>query len=264
MTNKATKQTFRMLRIICSSDEALGVAELGRRADVHVSTAHRSLAALEQTGYIARVQQSSKYVPGNMTAQLVRALCERYAVRSASVPYLQQLALATDRETSLYVKVGWYAVCVAIVEAARGVYDLSRLTERHLLHEGSASLAMAAFQEEKQLQLFLEFLRRRDAALLPDWSRKSFQLELRKVRKQGYAEEDTPVRGLRRVALPVLAERGHAVAAITVEGIREDGGSERVRHCASIVAELNKVIAAKPRYFADPFGHIDPSAIVFS
>ena len=58
--NKSTKQTFRILRIICSADEALGVAELGRRADVHVSTAHRSLAALEQTGFIAqyRIPQS--------------------------------------------------------------------------------------------------------------------------------------------------------------------------------------------------------------
>ena len=145
--NKSTKQTFRILRIICSADEALGVAELGRRADVHVSTAHRSLAALEQTGFIARIPHSSKFVPGNMTAQLVRALCERYAIRSASVPYLQQLALATDRTTSLYVKVGWYAVCVAIVDPARGAYDLRRLTERHLLHEGCASLAIAGFQE---------------------------------------------------------------------------------------------------------------------
>ena len=264
MTNKSTKQTFRILRIICSSDEALGVAELARRSDAHVSTAHRSLAALEQTGYIARVPHSSKFVPGNMTAQLVRALCERYAIRSASVPYLQQLALATNRATSLYVKVGWYAVCVAIVEPARGVYDLKRLTERHLLHEGCAALAIAGFQEEKQLQLFLDFLRRRDAALLPDWSRRSFQLELRKVHKQGYAEEETPVRGLRRVAFPVLAEQRYAVASITVEGIPTDEGEAPIKHCSSIIAEFNKIIAAKPDYFADPFGHIDPSAISFS
>ena len=199
-----------------------------------------------------------------MTAQLVRALCERYAIRSASVPYLQQLALATDRTTSLYVKVGWYAVCVAIVDPARGAYDLRRLTERHLLHEGCASLAIAGFQEEKQLQLFLDFLRRRDAALLPAWSRKSFLLELRRVRKRGYAEEDAGVSGLQRVAFPVLAQDRHAIAAITVEDISIASGEALTKRCSSIVSDLNKVVAAKPDYFLDPFGHIDPSAIVFS
>ena len=263
MTNKSTKQTFRILRIICSADEALGVAELARRAEVHASTAHRSLAALEQSGYIARMPHSTKFVPGNMTAQLVRALCERYAIRSASVPYLQQLALATDRATSLYVKVGWYAVCVAIVDPSRGTYDLRRLTERHLLHEGCAALAIAGFQDEKQLQLFLDFLQKRDAALLPNWSRKSFQLELRRVRSQGYADEDAGVPAVRHVAFPVLAEERYAVAAITVEGISENGQAF-IKRCSAIVGEFNKVIAAKPNYFRDPFGHIDPSAIIFS
>ena len=240
-----------------------GSRSSGRRSDAHVSTAHRSLAALEQTGYVARVPHSSKFVPGNMTAQLVRALCERYAIRSAR-SISAAVALATDRATSLYVKVGWYAVCVAVVEPARGTYDLRRLTERHLLHEGCASLAIAGFQDEKQLQMFLGFLRRRDAALLPDWSRKSFHTELRKVRTQGYAEEEASSRGSRNVAFPVLAEQRTAIAAIAVEGIPSDAGEGPIEDCASIVSELNKVVAAKGDYFADPFGHIDPDAIVFS
>lgn len=265
MTNKSTKQTFRILRIICSADEALGVAELGRRADVNVSTAHRSLTALEQTGYVTRIPYSSKFVPGRMTAQLVRALCERYAVRSASLPYLQQLALTTDHAAALYVKVGWFVVCISVVGPTRSGYDPRRLTERHLMHEGCASLAIAAFQDESNMQSFLEFLSRSDAALLPAWSRKSFYVELSKVRKQGYADEDADIKSLRRVAFPVLTPYRHAVAAITVEGVPVDKDDVAlVTQCMTIASEFNKVVAENPEYVADPFGHIDPSAISFS
>lgn len=267
MTNKSTKQTFRILRIICSTREALGVAEIARRAEVPASTAHRSMIALEKTGYISKLENSSKFVPGKMTAQLARAFCERYTIRAASMPYLRQITTATDKTTTLNVRIGWYSVCIAIIEPPQESFDARWLTERHLLDDGCASQVIAAHLGDKELQAYFDFIRKQKIAMSSGWSDTTFLKQLKPIKKHGYATEHAGVGILQRVALPILSGNGDAIASITIEGIEPEAiapSTEKLQQCLAIIKEFSATVRENADYFSNPFAHIDPNTIIFS
>jgi DNA-binding IclR family transcriptional regulator len=267
MINKSTKQTFDILRIICSAREALGVAEIARRAEVPASTAHRSMIALEATGYISKLDNSSKFIPGKMTAQLARAFCERYTIRAASMPYLRQMTTATDKTTTLNVRIGWYAVCIAIIEPAQESFDARWLTERHLLHDGCASQVIAANLGGNELREYFDFIRQQSITVPSGWSEAAFIKQLKLIKNSGYATEDAGVGTLQRIAFPIFGGNGEAIASVTIEGIEAKAiapRSRKLRQCAAIVKEFCATVQENADHFSNPFGHIDSNTIVFS
>lgn len=267
MTNKSTKQTFSILRIICAAREALGVAEIARRAEVPASTAHRSMIALEKTGYISKLENSSKFVPGKMTAQLARAFCERYTIRAASMPYLRQITTATDKTTTLNVRIGWYSVCIAIIEPPQESFDARWLTERHLLHDGCASQVIAAHLGDEDLKMYFDFIRQQKITMPAGWSDATFLKQLKPIKKRGYATEDAGVGVLQRIALPILGGNGEAIASVTIEGIEAEAiapNAEKRQQCTAIIKEFCATVQENADYFSNPFAHIDPNTIIFS
>ncbi len=267
MANKSTKQTFSILRIICSAREALGVAEIARRAEVPASTAHRSMIALETTGYISKLDNSSKFVPGKMTAQLARAFCERYTIRAASMPYLRQITTATDKTTTLNVRIGWYSVCIAIIEPPQESFDARWLTERHLLHEGCASQVIAAHLPTREIKDYFDFVRSQKIPMPSGWQDTEFLKQLKRQKRNGYAKEDAGVGDLKRIAIPIVGDGTEAIASVTIEGVEPDVSaprSEKLKHCIGIVKELSATVQENASFFSNPFAHIDPETVLFN
>jgi DNA-binding IclR family transcriptional regulator len=263
----ATRQVLNALRIVASSEEPIGVAEVSRRLDTPTSTTHRSLATLEEARYIERLQHSSKFVPGVMTAQLVRALFERYKIRAASAPYLRQLATGTQSGVTLSVRIGWYSMRVSVIEPAQPNYRVQRLGTTSLLHQGAASRAILAFLPDTEVRKFLDFLERSNFSQEEKSSRRAILEDLRAIRKQGYVYEMLPFGDDRAIVAIPIRNVEKAVAAVTIQVSSSSSDAladKKGRRWIRVVQQLEDLLRERPDISADPFSHIDPNEIVLA
>jgi DNA-binding IclR family transcriptional regulator len=259
VSNSSSHHIFEILRLVAAADEPLGVTDIGRRLALPTTTAHRGLATLEETGYVARWQSSSRYVLGDMAARLSQAFFARFRVRELATPFLRQFAIATGETASLSVPVGWYAVRIASVEGLNEVIHTAPLGEIRSLGDGIGARAILAFLPEGEIE---RYLRR------PETERHRDELPgaLAEIRRRGFAAAATELKpGSAMIALPIRGPGDEAVASITLEGpvvetARLDD-DPRLRAWTEIAGQLEAALRAHPEGFANPYAHLDRDGI---
>lgn len=260
--NISTRYIFDVLRLICKTEAPIGVAEVSRLAYLPSSTAFRALSTLEETGFIKRLEHSSKFVPGNIAAQLVRALFDRYAIRSTAVPYLRQLSIGTGKTTTLCIRIGWYAVRAAVSLPVAGNYQSQRLGTASPLHATAAGIAMLSSLPEDQLPRYFAWAQKTD--LQPNLpNRAEFDGEIGRAKREGMSVQLNDG-GIATIGFPVVTPTGQLLGALTIDGIdpKSDGALVDFRdRWKFVLDDLRSVIAEHPDRYSDPFGHIDPDTI---
>jgi DNA-binding IclR family transcriptional regulator len=259
MSNSSSRHIFEILRLVAAAEAPLGVTEIGRRLGLATTTAHRGLATLEETGYVARFQSSARYVAGEMAGRLSQAFFARFRVRELATPFLRQLAIATGETISLSVPVGWYAVRIGSVKGLKEVIHTAPLGEIRALGHGIAGRAILAFLGAAEEARYLaRIASRRD--------RDDLAAALGEIRRRGLAAGPSEVKpGWSVVALPVRGEGGGPLPAIPLAGpdaetarLDDDPG---LRRWSEIVAQVEAAIRAHPEGYANPYAHLDRDTI---
>jgi DNA-binding IclR family transcriptional regulator len=254
------RQDLNILRLLCTLNEPTGVADIARQSGTRVSTALRALATLEASGYAERVDYSTKFIPGQLTAQLVIALFERYRIRSASLPFLRQLVFETGEPVTLNVRLGWYCLRVVLVEPPRPNYQMRRLGQYWRMHEVAPGRAILAHLSDIQVAEYISFIASVGNSVSID--EPALRRELDMIRHNRYDEDsETGRQGRFLRAIPVRDPLGKAIASVTVEHAghyKVDTDFEPVR---SAIDSLEELLRADRELTVDPFGHIPPQDI---
>jgi hypothetical protein len=140
--NASSLGVFSALSTLAKSNEALGVLELARRLEIPASTAHRALATLESSDFVAREEGSSKYHLGNEARRLTNSFFNMFPIRGVSMLYLRRLALLTGHTAALWVRIGPNMVKIAAIEGSQEVVNQRPIGQSLNLRACPAGLAL--------------------------------------------------------------------------------------------------------------------------
>jgi DNA-binding IclR family transcriptional regulator len=257
----SAQRALNVLETIGRAGEPIGITDIARRLGLQPGTVFRSIDALEQAGYIARFQSSSRYLLGPAVNQLRQALMARFKMREVSVPYLRQLAFASGETVALIMRVGWYSLRLAAAAGTNDVTSSPPIGQLHTLEQTCGGRAILASLPDKELDAFREWARRTDPSAFPP----QLSAELQPAKGRGFAVEAVSfARDRASVAFPIHGDAG-PIAAIAVEGpvLRLDEPSDHsdIEQWMAIVRTLQSVVDAAPQDFAGPFAQQDAASI---
>ncbi len=258
---------FAVLRLAAAADAPLSIAEIGRRLGVSLNKAYRAVVTLEDAGYLRRNVHTGRFETGPVAEQLVYAAFEQFHIRAAIAPYLRQIATSAQATTSLSVRIGWYAVTLALIESGSNIVSRARRLGRATLLDGDAGgVAILAEFPADELARFFAFA----AGHLSDASAAAAinPTQLAAFRRSGFATGVANNKQLHALGFPLRDAEGHPIASITIEApLGRSVALEAdplLKDWLNIVVQAEAVVRANTEYSVGPYAFLDPDLIEFS
>lgn len=214
-TRSASDRLLAVLGAFDRGSPALSLAEISRRADLPLATAHRLVGALAAWGALERDESGGYHI--GLRLWEIGALAPRgLALREAAMPFLEDLYESTHENVHLAVRDGLEVVYIERISGRSAVGVLSRVGARWPLHATGVGLVLlahgaAALQEEVCGHGLVSFT----PYTVTDPAR--LRRMLAEVRRTGCAVSDRQItEDALSVAAPVRGPRGDVVAAVSV------------------------------------------------
>lgn len=256
---KSSKGVFLVLRQLALEPRPMSAAELSKMLSLPMTTTVRALTTLEAAGYAERFQTSTRYVLGKAARTLAFGFLAQFPIRDLAMPYLQRLTLETGFTSSLFVRLGWYAVRVAAVLGQTMIMHRTPIGEARELSAGVPSKAMLAHLEAGETGAVF-------ARAAPDAAREqALRGELEAIRRDGFAlgaSLSDPAN--LDFAVPLFDRQGRAIGAIAIEEAARSSETALVKKDGvprQIVDELSARIRSEMTVAMSHYDHVDPDAI---
>lgn len=214
----------RLLSVLGAFDEThrhLSLSEIGRRAGLPVSTAHRLVAELVAWGALTRVP-SGEYVVGRRLWSLGLLAPDEVDLRRVADPFLHDVHAATRATVHLAVREGDRVLYLDRVSGNASVPVVSEVGSRLPLHATGVGKVLLAAAPAEVVDRVLGDLPRYTAYTITQPGR--LRAQLARVRHDGYAQtvEEMSL-GACSLAVPVAPD-GRVVAAlgVVVPDVRRD------------------------------------------
>jgi DNA-binding IclR family transcriptional regulator len=215
----ALEKGLDILELFAHEPTGLAKSDVARRLGRTVSEIFRMLVCLEERGYISS-RDGERF---HLTLRLFE-LGQQYPptkrLITESVPIMQQVSDKLNQSCHLGVLDGDRVMIVAHVDSPRsvgfyvkagGIGDLMRSTTGHVIlaHQSPEDSSRA-------VQLWCQHNRARPP--------RDFGVHLSKIKQRGYEQRKSyEVEGVVNISFPVLDDRGHAVAALSVPFLQRLG-----------------------------------------
>ena len=198
-----------------AAGEELTLSEVAARARLPLSTAHRLLGEWVEWGGLVR-GDDGRYRLGMKLWRLgVRQPTAR-RLRSAALPYLEDLLESTREHVHLAVRDGLGAVYLERLSGRDAVPVISEVGSRLPLHATGVGLVLLAYAGEDVLH---EVLASNPRKYLPNTLTEERELRMRlaEIRSLGLSQAvEELTRGAFSVAAPVRDASGEVVAAVSI------------------------------------------------
>ncbi|QVQ52902.1 IclR family transcriptional regulator [Spiractinospora alimapuensis] len=236
-----TQSVDRAIAILrCFEHEpTLTATQVAQRLDLTVSTAHRLMRALQETGLLGRDATTESYHLGVTVAVLGRIALERLGT-TVMQPALERLRDTTGESVTLGVRSGdEIAILVQLPSPEPLRYD-QRPGSRNPIHVCSMGKALLAFGDPA-LAGTEPYTRYTDTTIT---SRAGLDAELARVRARGYATSDQErVLGVRAIAAPVRDHNGDAFAAVALQVPTVRFADDRLEELAEAVTSTARELS---------------------
>ncbi len=234
---------FKVLEAFYDAGMEISLQEISSRAGVSKTSALRILFTLHQLGYVDRNEETGKYQLGFKVVELARETLGRTLVQITR-PYMQQLHVNFNETVNLAVLRNHEIVYVQVIESGRPFRMVTELGSRAPIHATALGKAIVAFLPENDLQLALKSVKFQVWTPRTISTIQHFRRELQKVHKRGYGvDNEEHERGAFCIASPVVNNKGHAIAAVSITG-----PTHRIKPLRrNIVRQLKRVCAALTR-----------------
>ena len=93
---------------------------------------------------MVRHNAAARFVLGKSGQRLAYSFMAHFPIRDLALPYLQQLTLLSGHSSSLFIRLGWYAVRIALISGTSSIVNVAPIGEARPLTMGAPSLAMLA------------------------------------------------------------------------------------------------------------------------
>lgn len=246
---KAVDRAIAILEYLGSAKSACGVTDIGRALGLSKSVVHRTLSMLDAAQWVTQDSDTERYRIGNRMLELGLSILSNMDLRSASLPYLNQLRDATTETACLSLRMGQELIFIDQIQGGHEVRLVVALGRRLPMWCGAAGKAMLAYLPESELESVLDNLGRLGTQVLAsgkvvDVDR--LREELVETRTRGFAvASDERLLGASGVAAPIFAHDHTVLGAISVGGILPRFTPERATTCGPPVAQAARAISSR-------------------
>lgn len=140
----AVERALKLLEAFSAEDAALTLAELGRRAGMHKTTALRIARSLAARRYLVH-RDDGLWRLGPAAGLLGARYQATFDVNNAVEPVLRELSHVTGESASFYVREGASRTCLVRVEGPQAVRHHVRIGEVFPLEKGAPGRVILAF-----------------------------------------------------------------------------------------------------------------------
>lgn len=226
-----------------------GVTELSRLTGMQKNRVWRILTTLAQRGYVLQDDETQKYSLGPGFLILGESFRNRFDLRRAAAPFMDELAELSGDAIHLDIRYGQEAVLIDRRLGRHGVQVTGPIGEGILLCYGASPKIHLAFLPEKDRDKLLEEIR--IVPLTPNsvTSREMLEGQLEEIRNLGYwvTEEDYEI-GSNEVAAPVFDHTGRVAAGLGIAIPRARYTPERRDRSIELVLDAARGLSEKLGY----------------
>ena len=207
----------RLLEVLASHPEPLGLKQISQYTHLHPSTAHRILSALSADRLVDRVEPGS-YRLGMRLLELGNLVKSRISVRELALPMMRELHAQTGETVNLSVKHDDEIVYVERTSSGRSAMRVVHVVgTRAALHVTAAG---KLFLLEDGFARLRDYAKRTGLAAKTKNSLSGLPLlerDLERIQRQGWAVDNEEAEiGVRCVAAGIRDDAGNLVAALSL------------------------------------------------
>lgn len=238
-----------ILLILYNNGKEMGVSEIGRDLELHKSTVHRTLATLEDKGFVHQNKENGKYWLGIKLYAMGLLVGEKLSLADLLKPYTKKLfdefkevinvsILDTDSSDG-YKSI----VILKEVDNQKTLSVNPNVGSSSDVHVSSVGKSLLAFTEDLDIEK-LKGVKKYTENTLTDVD--EILEELAKVRKEGYSiDNEEQEIGLTCIGAPILGKDGYAIAAISMSGpssrMRQNDFDLKIQRVKETAAEINRI-----------------------
>lgn len=215
---RSVQKAFTILEVI-GENSGMGVSELSRHLGWHKSTVFGILSTLEQCGYVVKNPDTSRYSLSLKLFGLSSMAIQDLDLYQIVHPYLKQLTEKNGETTHFVLPDKYEVIYVDKVESSGSIRICTQIGKRMPYYCTGVGKAILAFQPEEEIKKVLSYSRLISYTknTITDYNALLRECEL--IRENGYALDREEVEdGLFCVAVPILAQNGRAIAAMSMAG----------------------------------------------
>jgi IclR family acetate operon transcriptional repressor len=207
-----------VLAIIAASD-GLTLTDLGQRAGLAPSTAHRILASLEAHKFVFHDEERGLWLIGVGAFEVGTAFLRNRRLAGIGRIVMHELMERTGETVNLGIEDGGEVVFISQVESHGALRAFFRAGSRAAIHASGVGKALLGEMTEARVR---EILYKRGLAKFTERTLvapANLFHELAAIKKRGWAVDDEERNlGMRCVAAPIFNEYGEAIAGVSVSG----------------------------------------------
>ena len=229
--------------------QELSVSEIGAKTNLHRSTAHRILMALEYNDLIQQNPENGKYRLGIKLFRLGHQAVSHLNLREICRPFLTRIMNETKETVHLAVLDEDQVLYLDKVEGPHALRMPSRVGRRIPTYCTSLGKAMLSFLDDQEVKNIFrnQVLRPYTANTVKTLSQ--LLTDLRMIRKRGYSVDNEEIEiGLRCVGAPIKDYTGAMVGAISVAAPSARLSSQKIHSVGKLVVTTAEEISEKLGY----------------
>jgi IclR family transcriptional regulator, pca regulon regulatory protein len=227
---KSLAKGILVMQALAESRDPMSLSELSRACGTNNATATRICHTLGELGYVQRDRQRRFHLTPKILS-LGYAAVGSLGWRQVAQHYLEELAQKTGETVNLSILQGRELMYLVRINNTGRIlpFDLqlgSRLP-LHCTSMGKSLLAFAPAEQRERILADYDFVSLTHRTIT---SRKGFDAELERVRREGFAINDEELSvGLRSVSAPIMGPEGEAKAALNIAVPTKRVGLEELR-----------------------------------
>lgn len=231
----ALQRGLRLLQLFGESPHGLTAKQVASRSRLPVSTVHRFLVNLENSGYL-NCSREGVYQLGIACFAIGQAALGQLDLRRVSLPYLEDLNRQTRETIHLTLRHGHSAVYVEKLDSLEPLRIYSRIGAPVPLYCTAVGKVMLAYMPDEERERLLPQLPLKRFTPNTVGNLQELEAELYRVRKNGYAcDLEEHELHIRCIAAPVWDHEGKVNASVSITAPMVRMTVTRLRQLAPLI-----------------------------
>src|SRR5262249_17587804 len=235
---KSLRKAIRVLASFSLKEPRLPLSEIGRRAGLPLSTAHRILATLHAEGFVDRDADREQYRLAIRLLELGSIVLSTMELHREALPFIESLAHESGETVHLGVFDGAQVVSIEKMDSPHGLASNVTIGKGAPAYCTGVGKALLAFQPDAVVEAVCrQGLTRHTPNTIT--SARRLREEPAPGRTAGYAVDNMEHEiGVRCIAGPILNQTDAVVASLSISGPASRIREEDVRRLAERVKEV--------------------------
>ena len=252
---QSVARALSILDLFDDTTESLSIKEISNKLDLNKSTVHSLLKTLKHYGYIRQDEISQNYSLGWKLYERGNLVASQIDLKSVAARHLKALNMNTNETVHLVIRLEQEALYIDKINGHNSLVIYSRIGKKVPLHSSAVGKVLTAYLPQEIFnQIFKNYdFKLATARTITDLD--TFQQEIEKVRKQGYAKDNEENElGIICLAMPVYNYTNTVVGAVSVSTPKTHFTEEKEKEILTYLTACVEEISSELGYRKDEKG----------